>query len=46
MPQASGDVIYPAVSAGQTSGICFLYRPPVTWSGLVQQPVQIAASAI
>ena len=35
-PPASSHVSHPALYAGQTSGICFLYRPPATWSGLVQ----------
>ena len=43
-PPASDNVAYPGVSAGQTFGICFLYRPPTSWPGLVQQPDQIAAS--
>ena len=43
-PPASDNVAYPGVSAGQTFGICFLYRPPTSWSGLVQQLDQIAAS--
>ena len=41
---ASGNSTYPAVGADQTSGRCFLCRPPAKWSGLVQHPDQIAAS--
>lgn len=43
-PPASDNLTYPGVSAGQTFGRCFLYRPPTIWPGLVQQPDQIAAS--
>ena len=41
---ASGNLTYPTVGAGQTSGRCFLCRRPAKWSGLVQPPVQIVAS--
>ena len=45
-PPASDSDRHPAMRAGQTSRICFLYRPLLTWSGLVQQPDRSRLRAI